>query len=258
MRYALYALLALFLVGVGYALFGKSSDSSGTSGGFSLLPKLSGAAPSPTPTAAVKREDELPPVKSQDEFLSRFGPEWKFQSLGAEYSSFLSGGFIPGEGGNSAQALRLARALAPLFGLDPRDIGAVQEVPTGTLLKNYHIKQKYLGFEVLERGMLVQARAENGDVFAIQSDLEPLSGELPKITITATDALQEAKSVTGSQSSLSRLDDQPEVWKELDGDLRLVYRVQSSPSPTQHEPFEAYVDASTGKVLRKISLVTKD
>ena len=258
MRYALYALLALFVVGVGYALLGRDSTSPGTTPSFSLFPKLSGAAPSPTPTEATQQEEALSPVRSREEFLARFGKEWKFHTQEAEFSTFLSGGFIPGEGGNSAKALRLARALAPLFGVDPRDIGAVEEAPTGNLLKNYHITQKYRGFEVLERGMLVQARAESGDVFAIQSDLEPLTGELPQVTLTATDAVTEAKFVTGPQSTLSRLDDQPEVWKEPDGDLRLVYRVQSYPSPTQHRPYEAYVDASTGKVLRKISLVTKD
>lgn len=258
MRFALLALLTLFLAGVVYALFSRPEASPDAATSFSLMPKLSGATPSPEPTAAPEAEQGLEAVRTREEFLSRFGAEWKFQVHGAEFSTFLSGGLIPGAGPDPRKALALARALAPLFGVDPGDIGKVEEAPTGTLLKNYRIKQKYRGFEVLERGLLIQARAENGDVFAIQSDLEAMTGDLPSVTHTAADALQEAKSVTGVHSALSRSDDQPEVWKTPEGDLRLVYRVQSAPSPTQLEPYEAYVDASSGKVVKKISLVTKD
>ncbi len=110
---------------------------------------------------------------------------------------------------------------------------------------------------VIDRQLLLHARTEKGEIYAIQSELKPLKGELPKVALTPSDALAKAIPHTGNHSTLSRVDEQPEVWSGEE-DLALVYRVRSEPHPTQLEPVEAYVDASTGKVIKKVPLVTRD
>ena len=211
--------------------------------------------PSSTPTHRTSKIPETASslIRSEEDFLRKFGNSWKFRRKENGKLKYISGGLIKNIGTDQKSISNFAKEIAPLFDLPPEQLEhSPKEINKTKHSQAFWIEQ-YVGDFAVYQGAISLHLKNDGSVFMIKGDTRPVGEFNHNPRISQAEAQDIIKRIYGDNliDIIPGQDSNPVVFAKDNQDTELAWTFNTTIRSQKDIRWEILIGAESGKELNK-------